>query len=117
MTFYNTKTIGFSRCNSRKVQANFDSGKITSDTGAILLNRADKMIGLTNDLLIQSTIIGQFKNTGFYRASIFIGKRYCFALGSCCFNTVDFVNMSSLGIKIQQPLHLVSRLEKCDSRL
>ncbi len=47
MTLCNTKTIEFTRCKGRKVQANFDGGEITSDAGAILLNRADKMIGLT----------------------------------------------------------------------
>jgi len=47
MTLCTTKLIEFSRCKSRKVQLNFDGGEITSDAGAILLNRADKMIGLT----------------------------------------------------------------------
>ena len=47
MTLCTTKTIEFSRCKSRKVQANFNGGEITSDAGAILLNRADKIIGLT----------------------------------------------------------------------
>jgi len=48
MTLCNTKTIEFSRCKNRKIQLNFDGGEITSDAGAILLNRADKMINLTN---------------------------------------------------------------------
>ncbi|MFH2060072.1 MAG: IS1380 family transposase [Pseudomonadota bacterium] len=47
MTLCTTKTIEFIRCKSHKVQANFNGGEITSDAGAILLNRADKMIGLT----------------------------------------------------------------------
>ena len=48
MTLCNTKTIEFSRCKSRKVQVNFNGGEITSDAGAILLNRADKLINLTD---------------------------------------------------------------------
>ncbi len=48
MTLYTTKTIEVTRCKSRKIQLNFDGGEITSDAGAILLNRADKMINLTN---------------------------------------------------------------------
>ena len=47
MTLCTTKTIEFTRCKNRKVQANFNGGEITSDAGAILLNRADKIIGLT----------------------------------------------------------------------
>ena len=48
MTLCNTKTIEFSRCKRRKIQLNFDGGEITSDAGAILLNRVDKIINLTN---------------------------------------------------------------------
>lgn len=47
MTVCNTKTIDFTRCKNRKVQVNFDGGEITSDAGAVLLSRADKMINLT----------------------------------------------------------------------
>ena len=47
MTLCTTKTIEFSRCKSRKIQLNFDGGEITSDAGAIFLNRVDKMINLT----------------------------------------------------------------------
>lgn len=54
MTLCTTKTIEFTRCKTRKVQANFNGGEITSDAGAILLNRADKIIGLTKR--ISSTI-------------------------------------------------------------
>ena len=50
MTLCNTKTIEFSRYKTRKVQANFDGGEITSDAGIILLNRVDKMIGLTKHI-------------------------------------------------------------------
>jgi len=48
MTLCNTKPIEFSRCKSRKIQLNFDGGEISSDAGAILLNRADKMSNLTD---------------------------------------------------------------------
>ncbi len=43
MTICNTNTIEFSRCKGRKTQLNFDGGEITSDAGAILLNRVDKI--------------------------------------------------------------------------
>ena len=48
MTLCNTKAIEFSRCKGRKIQLNFDGGEITSDAGAILLSRADKMINFTD---------------------------------------------------------------------
>lgn len=47
MTFCTTKPIEYSRCHSRKVQANFGGGEITSDGGVMLLNQADKLINLT----------------------------------------------------------------------
>lgn len=47
MTVCTTKTIGFTRCKNRKVEVNFNGGEITSDAGAILLSRADKVINLT----------------------------------------------------------------------
>ncbi len=40
------KTIRFARCKGRQIQVNFKGGEITSDAGAILLNRADKKISL-----------------------------------------------------------------------
>lgn len=48
MTLCTTKPIEFSRCKGRKIQLNFDGGEITSDAGAILLNKVDKMINLTD---------------------------------------------------------------------
>ena len=48
MTLCTTKTIEFSRCKSRKIQANFDGGEITSDAGVMLLNQADKILKLTS---------------------------------------------------------------------
>ncbi len=54
MTLCTMKKIEFTRCKSRKVHANFNGGEITSDAKAILLNRADKIIGLTKR--IASTI-------------------------------------------------------------
>lgn len=48
MTLCNTKPIELSRCKGRKIQLNFDGGEITSDAGALLLNRVDKMINLTD---------------------------------------------------------------------
>ncbi len=48
MTLCTTKTIEFSRCKRRKIQANFDGGEITSDAGVMLLNQADKILKLTS---------------------------------------------------------------------
>lgn len=48
MTLCTTKTIEFSRCKNRKIQANFDGGEITSDAGVMLLNQADKILKLTS---------------------------------------------------------------------
>ena len=48
MTVCTTKAIEFTRCKRRKIQANFNGGKITSDAGVLLLNQADKMINLTD---------------------------------------------------------------------
>ena len=47
MTVCTTKTIEFTRCKNRKVQANFSGGEITSDAGVMLLNQVDKAINLT----------------------------------------------------------------------
>ena len=47
MTVCTTKPIAITSCKGRRVQVNFDGGEITSDAGAVLLNRADKIIGLT----------------------------------------------------------------------
>ncbi len=46
MMLCTTKTIRFARCKGRQIQVNFKGGEITSDAGAILLNRADKKISL-----------------------------------------------------------------------
>jgi hypothetical protein len=42
MTACTTKPIEITRCKGRDVQVNFNGGEITSNVGAILLNRADK---------------------------------------------------------------------------
>ncbi len=47
MTLCTTDTIDFSTCKSRKVQADFTGGEITSDAGVLLLSEADKRIKLT----------------------------------------------------------------------
>lgn len=46
MTKRTTKTIEFTRCKRRKVQANFGGGEITSDAGVMLLSEADKKLKL-----------------------------------------------------------------------
>jgi len=51
MTLCTIKTIEFTICKSRKVQIIFGGGGITSDDGAILLNQADKIIGLTKRIV------------------------------------------------------------------
>ena len=42
MTKCTTRTIEFTRCKRRKVQADFDGGEITSDAGVMLLSEVDK---------------------------------------------------------------------------
>jgi len=48
MTLCTTKSIEFTRCKRRKIQANFSGGEITSDAGVMLLKQADKIINLTD---------------------------------------------------------------------
>ena len=48
MTVCTTKSIEYSRCHSRKVQANFSGGEITLDGGVMLLQQADRLINLTD---------------------------------------------------------------------
>jgi len=47
VTKRNTRTIEFTRCKRRKVQANFGGGEITSDAGVMLLSEVDKKLKLT----------------------------------------------------------------------
>ena len=47
MTVCTTKTIEFSSCKRRKVQAQFCGGEITSDGGVMLLREADRRLKLT----------------------------------------------------------------------
>ena len=47
MTKCTTRTIEFTSCKRRKVQADFGGGEITSDAGVMLLSEADKKLKLT----------------------------------------------------------------------
>lgn len=47
MTVCTTKTIEYSRCKRRKVQAEFNGGDITSDGGVMLLREVDRRLKLT----------------------------------------------------------------------
>jgi len=47
MTKRTIKSITFSSCKSRKVQADFSGGEITSDAGVLLLRQADRRLQLT----------------------------------------------------------------------
>ena len=53
MTKCTTSTISFSSCKSRKVQADFSGGEITSDGGVLLLRKADRKINLTQRIARQ----------------------------------------------------------------
>ena len=46
MTERNQETISFSSLGRKRILADFSGGKITSDTGALLLRQVDKRIGL-----------------------------------------------------------------------
>lgn len=53
MTKCTTNAISFSSCKSRKVQADFSGGEITSDAGVLLLRKADRKINLTQRIAKQ----------------------------------------------------------------
>lgn len=53
MTKCTTHAISFSSCKSRKVQADFSGGEITSDAGVLLLQKADRKINLTQRIARQ----------------------------------------------------------------
>ena len=53
MTKCSTPSIAFSSCKSRKVQANFSGGEITSDAGVLLIQKADQKINLTQRIAKQ----------------------------------------------------------------
>ena len=63
MTVCTPKTIEFSRCKNRKVQANFGGGEITSDAGVMLLNQVDKIIKLTGRIATKANDSRQKKKT------------------------------------------------------
>ena len=50
MTKCNTRTIDFSTCKSRLVQAYFSGGDITSDGGVVLLREIDRRLKLTESI-------------------------------------------------------------------
>ena len=50
MTECNINTIEFSRLKRKKVQADFNGGRITSDGGALLLREVELHTGLTDAL-------------------------------------------------------------------
>lgn len=47
MTVCRNQDLEFTRCKSRKVQANFNGGDISSDGGVMLLKQTDKLINMT----------------------------------------------------------------------
>src|SRR5262249_5175415 len=50
MTQRRTQPLSFSRLGSRRVEADFTGGSLTSDAGALLLRQADKRLGLLDAL-------------------------------------------------------------------
>ncbi|NIM99730.1 MAG: hypothetical protein GTO24_17140 [candidate division Zixibacteria bacterium] len=51
MTERNPETISFSSLGRKRILADFNGGKITSDTGALLLRQVDKRIGLIDTVI------------------------------------------------------------------
>ena len=47
MTKCNRESLIFSSLFRRKISADFDGGRLTSDTGGLLLREVDRRIGLT----------------------------------------------------------------------
>jgi len=50
MTQRNTQALSFSSLGSRRIEADFSGGSLTSDAGALLLRQADKRLGLLDAL-------------------------------------------------------------------
>jgi hypothetical protein len=50
MTNCTTQPLLFSSLGSKKIQADFNGGSLTSDAGALLLREADKRLGLIDAL-------------------------------------------------------------------
>src|SRR3954447_9516869 len=50
MTQRNTEALSFSSLGSRRLEADFSGGSLTSDAGALLLREADKRLGLLDAL-------------------------------------------------------------------
>jgi len=50
MTDCNTQSLLFSSLSSKKIQADFNGGSLTSDAGALLLREVDKRIGLIDSI-------------------------------------------------------------------
>jgi len=50
MTDCNTQPLLFASLGSKKIQADFKGGSLTSDAGALLLRQVDKKLGLLDAL-------------------------------------------------------------------
>jgi hypothetical protein len=81
MTVCTTKTIEFTRCKNRKVQANFGGGKITSDAGVMLLNQVDKAINLTERIAATANDPRQKKKIKHTVGDMLRQRIYSLALG------------------------------------
>jgi hypothetical protein len=81
MTVCTTKTIEFTRCKNRKVQANFGGGEITSDAGVMLLNQVDKAINLTERIAATANDPRQKKKIKHTVGDMLRQRIYSLALG------------------------------------
>ena len=66
MTKYSPKSINFSSLNSKKIEADFNGGYITSNAGLLLLREIDNNLGLTDKI---SKCINDKRNSSFIHHS------------------------------------------------
>ncbi len=91
MTLCTTKSIEFTRCKRRKIQANFSGGEITSDAGVMLLKQADKIINLTDRIAATANDPRDKNKTNHSIGDMIRQRVYGLALGYEDLNDHDFL--------------------------